>query len=42
MKIIAINKINSKLNVWSFEMPNAPYSDRYAQLKTKKVIRNEK
>jgi hypothetical protein len=32
MKIIAINKISSKLKDWSVEMPNAPYSNRYGSL----------
>jgi len=32
-KILAINKHNSKLKDRSIEMPNAPYSHRYAQFK---------
>jgi hypothetical protein len=35
MKMIAINKHSSKLKVWSVEMPNAPYSNRYGQVKRK-------
>ena len=31
MNMIAINKCSSKLKVWSVEMPNAPYSKRYAK-----------
>ncbi len=29
MKVIAINKNSSKVKIWSGEMPNAPYSNRY-------------
>jgi hypothetical protein len=35
MKMIAIEKIRSKLKVWSIEMPNAPYSNRYLQARSK-------
>jgi len=35
MKIIAINIHSSKLKVWSVEMPNAPYSNRYPLFKKK-------
>jgi len=31
--MIAIRKQSSKLKVWSVEMPNAPYSNRYVQCK---------
>ena len=31
MKIIAINKHCDKLKIWSVEMLNAPYSNRYGQ-----------
>jgi hypothetical protein len=31
MKVIAIKKHSSKLKIWSVEMPNAPYSNRYLQ-----------
>jgi len=31
--MIAINKHSSKLKIWSVEMPNAPYSERYPQAK---------
>jgi len=30
--MIAINKHSTKLKIWSVEMPNAPYLERYAQL----------
>jgi len=30
--MIAINNHRSKLKVWSVELPNAPYSNRYALL----------
>jgi len=33
MKIIDINKIYGKLKMKCFEMPNASYTHRYAQLK---------
>jgi hypothetical protein len=33
--MIEIKKHSSKLKDWSVEMPNAPYSNRYAQQKTK-------
>lgn len=33
--MIAIKKQKSKLKVWSVEMPNAPYSNRWLQLKKK-------
>jgi len=31
--MIAINKHSSKMKIWSFEIPNAPYSSRYPQAK---------
>jgi hypothetical protein len=33
MKMIAINKHSAKLKNWSVEMPNAPYSNRWATYK---------
>lgn len=33
MKIVAINNNSDKMKNMSFEMPNAPYSNRYAQNK---------
>jgi len=38
--MVAINKHSSKLNDWSVEMPNAPYSKRWATLKTTKFMRS--
>jgi len=38
--MIAINKHSSKLKIWSVEMPNAPYSERYPQ--AKKTRQNDK
>ena len=29
MKMIANNKHDSNLKIWTVEMPNAPYSNRY-------------
>ena len=40
MKMVAINKHNGKLKNWSVEMPNAPYLNRYVQLKMN-VIENK-
>ncbi len=37
MKVIAINKHSSKLKIWSIEIPNAPYSNRYVQLTRLKI-----
>ena len=31
MKVVAVKKDSSKLKIWSVEMPNAPYSNRYLQ-----------
>ena len=39
--MIAINKHSSKLKYMSVEMPNAPYSKRYAQLRKKKTKKTE-
>jgi len=36
MKILAINKISSKLKMKRFKMPNAAYSNRCAQAKKEK------
>jgi len=33
MKMLAANKHSSKLKDMCFEMPNAPYSERYGQVK---------
>lgn len=38
MKILVIEKHSSKLKDWSVEMPNAPYSKRYQQMKKTTVI----
>jgi len=40
MKMIAIKKSRSKLKDWSVEMPNAPYSNRWAALKTTSTAEN--
>ena len=36
MKLLAINKVSSGLKIMRFKMPNAPYSNRYGQVKQKK------
>ncbi|MEA3451160.1 MAG: hypothetical protein U9Q83_04575 [Bacteroidota bacterium] len=41
MKMIAINEHNDKLKDWSVEMPNAPYSNRYAQSQNRKQTPDE-
>jgi len=41
MNIVAINKFSSKLKVWSVEMPNAQYSNRYTQMKNRRQLWNE-
>jgi hypothetical protein len=33
MMMVAIIKHSSKMKVWSVEMPNAPYSNRWQQAK---------
>jgi hypothetical protein len=34
MKMIAINKHSSKLNLWGVGMPSTPYLNHYSTLKT--------
>ena len=41
MNILAINKHNGKLENWSVEMPNVPYSKRCSQL-MKNKLQNDK
>jgi len=40
MKMIAINKHSGELKIWSVEMPNAPYLNRWASLKKNEITIN--
>ncbi len=35
MNELTLNKLCSKLKIWSVEVPNAPYSKRYRQFEIK-------